>query len=136
MAAKRKKDSKVHAVVAPLWHLLALLLAPVTGQDPAQVKELAGTMQERTGKHVRLPYVDRGYSGTELAAEAETESIRLEVVKHPGAQLRLSGTLSTLGEGLRAVARYCGWPALRRFRLPLSPPSDCHTRVEPTTRSS
>ena len=71
-----------------------------------------------------------------LAAEAETQGIRLEVVKHPGAQLRLGGALSVLSEGLRAVARYRGGPALRRSRLPLSPPSDRRTRVEPTTRAS
>jgi hypothetical protein len=34
-----------------------------TGQDPAQVEELAGTMQETTGRRVELAYVDRDYSG-------------------------------------------------------------------------
>ena len=93
-------------------------------------------MQETTGKRVELAYVDRGYSGTELVAEAETQSIRHEVVEHPGALLRLGGALSALGKGLQAVARYRAGAALRCFRLPLSPPSDRHTRVEPTTRSS
>ncbi len=30
--------------------------------------------------------MDRGYTGKEASADAETKGIRLEVVKHPGAK--------------------------------------------------
>ena len=42
--------------------------------------------QEATGESVELAYVDRGYTGEEASAAAEAHSIRLEVVKHPGAK--------------------------------------------------
>jgi hypothetical protein len=93
-------------------------------------------MQETTGKRVWLAYVDRGYSGTEPTAEAEAHGVRLETVKHPGAQLRLGGALSAIDEGLRAVARCSSGATLRRFRLPLFPADDHCTRVELITRSS
>jgi hypothetical protein len=54
--AKRKEDSKVHAAVNLLLHLLALHVIPAT-EDRTQVKELAGSMQERIGKRVGLTYV-------------------------------------------------------------------------------
>ena len=84
--AKRKKGSKVHAAVDTLGHLLALRVTPATVQDRAQVGALAEALQEATGESVELAYVDRGYTGEEASAAAEAHSIRLEVVKHPGAK--------------------------------------------------
>ena len=46
---------------------------------------MARAMQEPTGESVELAYVDRGYAGEEPAAAAEAEGVKLEVVKHPGA---------------------------------------------------
>ena len=54
--AKRKEDSKVHAAVNLLLHLRAIFRGRCDVQR-AQVKELLGTMQEKTGKRVRLTYV-------------------------------------------------------------------------------
>jgi hypothetical protein len=45
--AKRKKGSKVHAVVDTLGHLLALLVTPADEQDPEQVGELAKPCRRR-----------------------------------------------------------------------------------------
>jgi PP-loop superfamily ATP-utilizing enzyme len=47
------------------------------------VSELAKAVQEATGEAVELAHVDRGYTGEEVAEEAEARGIRLEVVKHP-----------------------------------------------------
>ena len=83
--AKRKKGSKVHAAVDTLGHLLALHVTPATEQDRAQVEELAQAVQEATGESVELAYVDQSYTGEEAAEAAKAKGIRLEVVKHPGA---------------------------------------------------
>lgn len=84
--AKRKKGSKIHVAVDTLGHLLALRVTPATAQDRTQVEALAGSVQEATGESVELAYVDRGYTGEEASADAETHGIRLEVVKHPAAK--------------------------------------------------
>jgi transposase len=78
---KRKKGSKVHAAVDTLGHLLALLATPADEQERAQVGELARAVQEVTGDHVEVAYVDQGYSGADAADAAREHGIRLEVVK-------------------------------------------------------
>jgi transposase len=84
--AKRRKGSKVHAAVDTLGHLLALHVTPANEQDRAQVGELAEQVQQVTGEHVELAYVDQGYTG-EAAEEAAAEhGIRLEVIKHTEAK--------------------------------------------------
>jgi transposase len=84
--AKRKKGSKIHAVVDTLGYLLALRVTPAAEQDRAQVEELARSVQEATGESVELAYVDQGYTGEESAEAAKASGIRLEVVKHPSAK--------------------------------------------------
>jgi transposase len=84
--AKRKKESKLHAAVDTLGHLLALRVGPADEQDRTQVEALAEAMQEATGESVELAYVDRGYAGEQPAAQAEAHGIRLEVVKHLGSK--------------------------------------------------
>jgi hypothetical protein len=61
--AKRKRDSKVHAAVDTLGHLLALHVTPANEQDREQVEVLAKAIQEATGESVELAYGDQGYSG-------------------------------------------------------------------------
>lgn len=51
-------------------------------QDRAQVGELGQAVQEATGEHVEIAYVDQGYTGEQPAAEAAQHGFRLEVVKH------------------------------------------------------
>ncbi len=83
---KKKKGSKVHMAVDTLGHLLALLVTPANEQERAQVAALAEQVQEVTGEHVELAYVDQGYTGEETAEAAEQHGIRLEVVKLPQAK--------------------------------------------------
>src|SRR5258708_6932242 len=80
--AKRRKGSKVHAAVDTLGHLLALRVTPAHEQDRAQVGELASQVQDITGEHVELAYVDQGYTGQAAEEAAAEHGIRLEVVKH------------------------------------------------------
>jgi transposase len=83
---KRTKGSKVHAAVDTLGHLLALRVTPADKQDRAQVGELAAAVQEATGEHVEVAFVDKDYTGVTPAAEVEAHGIRLEVVKLPNAK--------------------------------------------------
>ena len=79
---KKRKGSKVHAVVDTLGHLLALHVTPANEQDRSQVAELAQAVQSVTEQNVEVAFVDQGYTGKEPAAVAADAGIRLEVVKH------------------------------------------------------
>ena len=83
---KRKKGSKTHMAVDTLGHLLALVVTPANEQERAQVAELAEAVQEVTGEHVELAYVDQGYTGDDAAEAAKEHGIQLEVVKLPEAK--------------------------------------------------
>jgi transposase len=83
---KKRKGSKVHLAVDTLGHLLALLVTPADEQDRAQVAELAAAVQEATGEHVEVAFVDQGYTGAQAAEDAAARGIRLEVVKLPQAR--------------------------------------------------
>src|SRR5204862_2409119 len=76
---KKKKGSKVHMAVDTLGHLLALLVTPANEQERAQVAKLAAAVQEATGQHVEVAFVDEGYTGEASANAAAQEGIRLEV---------------------------------------------------------
>src|SRR5271155_2162235 len=84
--AKRRKGSKVHAAVDTLGHLLALHVTAANEQDRAQVERLAEEVQQITGDHVELAYVDQGYTGEAAADAAQKHGIQLEVVKHTEAK--------------------------------------------------
>ena len=84
--AKRRKGSKVHAVVDTLGHLLALHVAPANEGDRAEVAELARTVQDITAQTVEVAFVDQGYTGAATAEAAVEHGIRLEVVKLPEAK--------------------------------------------------
>jgi transposase len=83
---KRRRGSKVHAAVETLGHLLALHVTPADAQDRAQVETLARQVQEVTGEHVSLAYVDQGYTGAQPAAASAAHGLQLEVVKLPEAK--------------------------------------------------
>ena len=51
-----------------------------------QVGELAAAVQEVTGHHVELAFVDQGYTGDAAAQAAKDQGMRLEVVKLPEAK--------------------------------------------------
>ena len=78
---KRKKGSKVHAAVDTLGHLLALKVTPANEQERAQVGDLVKNVQEVTGGHVEVAFVDQGYTGEEPAEQAARQGVRLMVVK-------------------------------------------------------
>lgn len=84
--AKRRKGSKVHAVVDTLGHLLTLYVTPANEQDRAQVGQLAEQVQQITGQNVELAFVDQGYTGQATEQAAGEHGIRLEVVKHTEAK--------------------------------------------------
>ena len=79
--AKRKKGSKIHAVVDTLGHLLALRVTAADQQDRQQVKSLARQVQKVTHKTVELAYVDQGYTGAQPNQDAAQQGIQLQVVK-------------------------------------------------------
>jgi transposase len=83
---KRRRGSKVHLAVDTLGHLLALLVTPANEQDRAQVAALAEAVQDATGEHVEVAFVDQGYTGDQAAEDAAARGIRLEVVKLPEAK--------------------------------------------------
>jgi transposase len=132
--AKRRKGSKVHAAVDTLGHLLALHVTAASEQDRAQVAQLAEQVQQITGEHVELAYVDQGYTGEAAQNAAAEHGIQLQVVKHTEAKrgfvrsaapamggrkkLRLGRALSTPDQRLRtAVGNSCGF-SLPGLRLP------------------
>jgi transposase len=84
--AKKKKGSKVHMAVDTLGNLLALKVTPADEQERAQVAELASKVQEVTGGTVEVAFVDQGYTGEDPAQQAESEGIKLEVIKHTEAK--------------------------------------------------
>src|SRR5919206_1942299 len=78
---KRKKGSKLHLAVDTLGLFLALHVTPANEQDRAQVGVLAEAVQEATGEHVELGYVDQGYTGQVVAEAAAEHGLELHVVK-------------------------------------------------------
>lgn len=84
--AKRRKGSKVHLAVDTLGYLLTLHITPANEQDRDQVGKLAAAVQEVTGEHVELAFVDQGYTGEAAAQAAQRQGIRLEVVRLPEAK--------------------------------------------------
>jgi transposase len=84
--AKRRKGSKVHLAVDTLGYLLSLHVTPANEQDRAQVGKLAAAVQEVTGQHVELAFVDQGYTGQDPAQAAKAQGMRLEVVRLPQAK--------------------------------------------------
>jgi transposase len=83
---KKRKGSKVPLAVDTLGHLLALAVTPANEQDRAQVAALAQAVQQATGDHVEVAFVDQGYTGAQAAEAAEAQGIRLEVVRLPEAK--------------------------------------------------
>ena len=78
---KRKKGSKIHLAVDTLGHLLALKVTPANEQERQQVEDLAAEVQEATGNHVEVAYVDQGYTGEAAKQAAQKVGIDLIVVK-------------------------------------------------------
>jgi transposase len=107
--AKRRKGSKVHLAVDTLGLLLALNVTAADEQDRAQVAELTEKVQQVTGQSVEVAFVDQGYTGETAAEAAQTNDIRLEVVKLPEAKRGF-----VLLPRRWVVERSIGWMA--RFR--------------------
>jgi transposase len=84
--AKKRRGSKVHMAVDTLGHLLALRVSPANEDDRAHVGEVVQALQELTGDHVEVAYVDQGYTGEAAATAAAEHGVKLEVVKLPQAK--------------------------------------------------
>jgi transposase len=84
--AKRRKGSKVHVAVDTLGHLLALTVTSARDDERTQVAALTQQVQDVTGQHVEIAYVDEGYAGPHAAAAAAQQGIELVVVKLPEAK--------------------------------------------------
>ena len=106
---KKKNGSKVHVAVDTLGSLLALKVTAASEQERAQVAELAEKIQEVTGDHVEIAFVDQGYTGKDAAKQASDHGIQLEVVKHTEAKKGF-----VLLPRRWVVERTFGW--LARFR--------------------
>lgn len=83
---KRRKGSKVHIAVDTLGHLLAIKVTAADEQERQHAGDLARQVQEATGDHVELAYVDQGYTGEGPASQAEAVGIQLAVVRLPEAK--------------------------------------------------
>ena len=84
--AKHRRGSKAHMAVDTVGHLLALHVTAANEQDRSQVSTLAEKVQEATGDAVAVAFVDQGYTGAQVAQDAQAHHRRLEVVKRPEAQ--------------------------------------------------
>ena len=78
---KRRKGSKVHAVVDTLGHLLALQVTPANHSERDPVGALASAVQATTGERVEILCADQGYTGARPKAEAARAGMELVVVK-------------------------------------------------------
>jgi transposase len=83
---KKKKGSKVHLAVDTMGHLLALHVTPANEQERTQVDELTAQVQEATGDHVEVAFVDQGYTGPEPAQAAAAHGVELVVIRLPEAK--------------------------------------------------
>jgi transposase len=72
--------------VATRAAVMAVLITPANEQDRAQVEALAEQVQIAIGESVEVAFVDQGYTGEQPAVDAQTQGIRLEVVKLPSAE--------------------------------------------------
>jgi transposase len=107
--AKKRKGSKVHAVVDTLGNLLSLHVTPASDQDRGQVAQLAEAVQQVTGGTVKLIFADQGYTGEDAQLAAQAHGITLQVVKHTEAKRGF-----VLLPRRWVVERSFGWAA--RFR--------------------
>jgi transposase len=62
------------------------LMTPDAPQRDYDLRALAEAVQEVTGDHVELAFVDQGYTGDDTAETAKDDGIELEVVKLPEAK--------------------------------------------------
>jgi transposase len=106
---KRRTGAQTPAAVDTLGQRLGVLLTPANEQERAQVEQWAAAVQEVTGDHVDLAYVDDGSTGDAAAQAAAAHGSRREVVAVP--QAKQGGVLLPTRW---IVARDFAWAA--RFR--------------------
>jgi hypothetical protein len=70
-----------HAVVDSLDHLLVMAITPANEQKLVQVPQLVAVVQKVRGDHDKLPSVDQGYMGEDMADAAREHSSALAVVQ-------------------------------------------------------
>jgi transposase len=107
--AKKRKGSKVHAVVDTLGNLLTLHVTAASEQDRTQAGQLAKSVQAVTGDSVKLFFADQGYTGEQAKLDTQAHGITLQVIKHTEAKRGF-----VLLPRRWVVERSFGWAA--RFR--------------------
>lgn len=70
----------MHLAVDTLGHLLAAPVSAANDNERLHVGQLIAAVQAATGENVEVAFVDQGYTGKEVAAEAQAQGVRLEVV--------------------------------------------------------
>jgi transposase len=84
--AKRRKGSNVHLAVDTLGDVLSLPVTPADEHDRDQVGKRTAAVQDVTGDHRELAFVDQGDTGEKPAQAANAHGVRLEVVRLPEAK--------------------------------------------------
>ena len=131
--AKRRKGSKVHAAVDTLGHLLALHVTPADEQDRAQVGELAGQVQQITGRTCRVGLCRSGLHwpgrrrgggrawhplGSGQAYRSQARLCAAAATMGGGEKLCLGRALSPPGPRLRTTRGHPRSISFPRLRLP------------------
>ena len=62
-------------------YLLAIYITAANEQDRDQVAELSEQVQGITGGRVELAFVDQGYMGQQVIADAASQGLKVEVIK-------------------------------------------------------
>lgn len=96
-----------HAAVDTLGHLLAMVVTPANEQERAQVAELVEAVQEVTGDHVEVGFVDQGYQSEEPAQAAAVGVLAPLGPGEPRAAGGGGARRSRSGPGRRAGAGRC-----------------------------
>lgn len=84
--AKRRKGSKIHAVVDTLGNVITLLVTAANEQDRAQMYDLCREVQQVTAGNVDVMLVDQGYTGEQASTDAALNDIELVVVPRPAGE--------------------------------------------------
>ncbi len=106
---KRRKGTKVHMAVDTLGELLAVRVTLANADDRAEIGALLERVQEVTGQHVEVAFVDQGYTGPRPAKAAAAHGNKVKVAKLP--ELKRGFVLLP---GCWVIERSFGWMA--RFR--------------------
>lgn len=87
----------MHIAVDTRGYLPVQQVTLANRQGRAQVEQLAERVQEVTGEHIKLTYVDQGYTGAAPGRTRAGRGICVEVVKHAGIKRIISPVAPAMG---------------------------------------